>query len=126
MSPRVETEVHLLQHDLLVTRTAIPRQVTPTDDYRVVDTLTLAGKAAFQMMGGLRRVRADNDPRAGQVRVGTGQGARQILGRPPIDPRKEAAILADLREGKAGIIKLAAAHGLGVGTVQRIKATPNV
>jgi hypothetical protein len=39
----------------------------------------------------------------------------------PIDPRKEAAILDDLREGKAGIIKLAAAHGVGVGTVQRIK-----
>ncbi len=35
---------------------------------------------------------------------------------PPIDPRKEAAILADLREGKVGIIKLAAAHGVGVGT----------
>jgi hypothetical protein len=39
--------------------------------------------------------------------------------------RKEAAILADLREGKAGIIKLAAAHGVGVGTVQRIKASLN-
>ena len=26
------------------------------------------------------------------------------------------------REGKAGIMKLAAAHGVGVGTVQRIKA----
>jgi hypothetical protein len=26
-----------------------------------------------------------------------------------------------LREGKAGIIKLAAAHGVGVGTVQRFK-----
>ena len=46
--------------------------------------------------------------------------------RPPIDPRKEAAILDDLREGKAGIIKLATAHGVGVGTVQRIKASLNV
>ena len=50
----------------------------------------------------------------------------RILGRPPIDRRKEAAILDDLREGKAGIIKLAAAHGVGVGTVQRIKASLNV
>jgi DNA invertase Pin-like site-specific DNA recombinase len=40
------------------------------------------------------------------------------LGRRPIDARKEAAIRADLREGKAGIMKLAAAHGVGVGTVQ--------
>ena len=47
------------------------------------------------------------------------QGKR--LGRKPIDARKEAAILADLRSGKAGIMKLAAAHGVGVGTVQRIK-----
>jgi hypothetical protein len=33
-----------------------------------------------------------------------------------------AAIRADLRLGKAGIMKLAAAHGVGVETVQRIKA----
>ena len=46
------------------------------------------------------------------------QGKR--LGRRPIDARKEAAIRADLREGKAGIMKLAAAHGVGGGTVQRI------
>ena len=45
----------------------------------------------------------------------------KILGRPPIDAEKEAAISADLRLGKAGIMKVAAAHGVGVGTVQRIK-----
>jgi len=39
----------------------------------------------------------------------------KILGRPPIDPRKEAAILDDLREGKAGIIKVAAAQALESG-----------
>ena len=49
----------------------------------------------------------------------------KILGRPPIDPRKEAAILDDLRAGKAGI-KLAAAQRVGVGTVQRIKASLDV
>ena len=46
----------------------------------------------------------------------------KALGRPPVDAEKEAAIRADLRLGKAGIMKLAAAHGVGVGTVQRIKA----
>jgi DNA invertase Pin-like site-specific DNA recombinase len=51
------------------------------------------------------------------------QGKR--LGRKRIDARKEAAILADLRLGKAGIIKLAGLHGVGVGTVQRIKASLN-
>ena len=45
----------------------------------------------------------------------------KTLGRPPIDAEKEAAICADLRPGKAGIMNVAAAHGVGVGTVQRIK-----
>jgi DNA invertase Pin-like site-specific DNA recombinase len=50
----------------------------------------------------------------------------KTLGRPPIEASKEAAILTDLREGKAGIIKLAAAaRGVGVGAVQRIKASLN-
>jgi hypothetical protein len=44
------------------------------------------------------------------------------LWRRPIDPEKEAAIRADLVAAKAGIMKLAAALGVGVGTVQRIKA----
>jgi DNA invertase Pin-like site-specific DNA recombinase len=43
-------------------------------------------------------------------------------GRPPIDPEKEEAIRVDLRAGRAGIVKLAVANGVGVGTVQRIKA----
>jgi hypothetical protein len=46
--------------------------------------------------------------------------AQGRLGRPPIDAEKGAAIRADLRVGKAGMMKLAAAHGVGVGTVQRI------
>jgi DNA invertase Pin-like site-specific DNA recombinase len=46
----------------------------------------------------------------------------KVLGRPTISATAEYAILADLRAGKAGIIKLAKMHGVGVGTVQRIKA----
>jgi DNA invertase Pin-like site-specific DNA recombinase len=88
-----------------------------------VDTSTPAGKALFQMMG----VFAEFERAMIRERVKSGleraKAQGKILGRPPIDPRKEAAILDDLREGKAGIIKLAAAHGVGVGTVQRIKAS---
>ena len=91
-----------------------------------VDTSTPAGKALFQMMG----VFAEFERAMIRERVKSGleraKAQGKILGRPPIDPRKEAAILDDLREGKAGIIKLAAAHGVGVGTVQRIKASLNV
>ena len=91
-----------------------------------VDTSTPAGKALFQMMG----VFAEFERAMIRERVKSGleraKAQGKILGRPPIDPRKEAAILDDLREGKAGIIKLATAHGVGVGTVQRIKASLNV
>jgi DNA invertase Pin-like site-specific DNA recombinase len=91
-----------------------------------VDTSTPAGKALFQMMG----VFAEFERAMIRERVKSGleraKAQGKILGRPPIDPRKEAAILDDLREGKAGIIKLAAAHGVGVGTVQRIKASLNL
>ena len=91
-----------------------------------VDTSTPAGKALFQMMG----VFAEFERAMIRERVKSGleraKAQGKILGRPPINPRKEAGILDDLREGKAGIIKLAAAHGVGVGTVQRIKASLNL
>ena len=88
-----------------------------------VDTTTPSGKALFQMMevfsefertmirervlSGLARAKADG----------------KTLGRPTIDPAKEAAIRADLRAGRAGIVKLATLHKVGVSTVQRIKAS---
>jgi DNA invertase Pin-like site-specific DNA recombinase len=87
-----------------------------------VDTTTPAGKALFQMMG----VFAEFERAIIRERVKSGlerakaQGTR--LGRRPIDADKEAAIRADLAAGAAGIIKLAKVHGVGVGTVQRIKA----
>lgn len=86
-----------------------------------VDTTTPAGKALFQMMG----VFAEFERAMIRERVKSGlerakaQGKR--LGRRPIDANREAAIRADLIAAKAGIMKLAAAHGVGVGTVQRIK-----
>ncbi len=87
-----------------------------------VDTTTPGGKALFQMMG----VFAEFERAMIRERVKSGleraKAQGKILGRPPIDAEKEAAIRADLRIGKAGTIKLAAIHGVGVGTVQRIKA----
>jgi DNA invertase Pin-like site-specific DNA recombinase len=87
-----------------------------------VDTTTPAGQALFQMMG----VFAEFERAMIRERVKSGlerakaQGKR--LGRRPIAANKEAAIRVDLIAAKAGIMKLAAAHGVGVGTVQRIKA----
>ena len=88
------------------------------------DTTTPAGKAMFQMMGvfaEFERAIILERVKAGLERA-RAQG--KTLGRRRIDGRKEAAILADLRLGRAGIIKLAKLHGVGVGTVQRIKAAP--
>jgi DNA invertase Pin-like site-specific DNA recombinase len=48
------------------------------------------------------------------------QGRR--LGRPTIEADKAAAITAALRAGGAGLHKIAKAHGVGVSTVQRLKA----
>jgi DNA invertase Pin-like site-specific DNA recombinase len=48
------------------------------------------------------------------------QGKR--LGRPATEPRKVQAVSEGLRAGGVGTIKLAKLHGVGVGTVQRIKA----
>jgi DNA invertase Pin-like site-specific DNA recombinase len=86
-----------------------------------VDTTTPGGKALFQMMG----VFAEFERAIIRERIMSGleraraQGIK--FGRRPIDGQKEAAIRADLVAAKAGMIKLARKHGVGVGTVQRIK-----
>ena len=77
-----------------------------------IDTTTPAGKALFQMMG----VFAEFERAMIRERVKSGlERAKALgkrLGRKRIDARKEAAILADLRLGKAGIIKRAGLHGV--------------
>jgi DNA invertase Pin-like site-specific DNA recombinase len=83
-----------------------------------VDTTTNGGKALYQMMG----VFAEFERALIRERVTAGlerakaQGTK--LGRRPIDAKKEDAIREDLRAGKVGMIKLAKAHGVGVGTVR--------
>lgn len=86
-----------------------------------IDTTTPAGKAMFQMMG----VFAEFERAMIRERVNTGlarvKAAGKTLGRPTIASDKEDAIRAALQAGGVGIIKLAKQHGVGVGTVQRIK-----
>lgn len=87
-----------------------------------IDTTTAAGKALFQMMG----VFAEFERAMIRERVHAGlnraraQGKR--LGRPTIEADTAAAITAALRAGGAGLHKIAKAHGVGVSTVQRLKA----
>ena len=102
-------EVHQLKVDLYLHQQGI-------------DTTTPAGKALFQMLG----VFAEFERAMIRERVHAGlnraraQGKR--LGRPTIDADTAAAITAALRAGGAGLHKIAKAHGVGVSTVQRLKA----
>ena len=87
-----------------------------------IDTTTPAGKAMFQMMGvfaEFERTMIRDRVNAGLARA-RAQG--KILGRPKINAETEAAIRKSLQESGLGIRKLAVQHGVGTGTVQRIKA----
>jgi DNA invertase Pin-like site-specific DNA recombinase len=94
-----------------------------------LDTTTPAGKAMFQMMG----VFAEFDRSMIRERVNAGlrgaKAAGKKLGRRRLEDDKNKdrravanAVRAALQEGGVGIRKVAARHGVGVGTVLRIKA----
>jgi DNA invertase Pin-like site-specific DNA recombinase len=94
-----------------------------------LDTTTPAGKAMFQMMG----VFAEFERSMIRERVNAGlrraKAAGKTLGRRRLEDDKDIdrqavakALRADLQKGGVGIRKLAALHGVGVGTVLRIKA----
>ncbi len=87
-----------------------------------IDTTTPAGKAMFQMMGvfaEFERAMIRDRVNAGLARA---RAEGKTLGRPRISAKKEAAIRDSLQRKEAGIRKLAVIHGVGVGTVQRIKS----
>jgi DNA invertase Pin-like site-specific DNA recombinase len=87
-----------------------------------IDTATPAGKAMFQLAG----VFAEFERSMIRARVNAGldraRAQGKQLGRKRIAAKVERAIRADLQAGGAGIQKLAKRHGVGVGTVQRIRA----
>jgi DNA invertase Pin-like site-specific DNA recombinase len=102
---------------------------------QAIDTTTPSGKALFGMMGvfaEFERAMIQERVKAGMERAkaeqATGKprrdGAGKLLkpiGRPSISPSKDVAIRASLAAG-VGIGKTARTLGVGVGTVQRIKA----
>jgi DNA invertase Pin-like site-specific DNA recombinase len=104
------SELHALKIDLFLHQQGL-------------DTTTPAGKAMYQMMGvfaEFERAMIRERVNAGLARA-RAQGKR--LGRPTIDDKTEAKIRKALQKGTAGIRKIAATYAVGVGTVQRIKAT---
>jgi DNA invertase Pin-like site-specific DNA recombinase len=102
---------------------------------QAIDTTTPAGKAMFGMMGVFAdfersiiqaRVKAGMDRAmaeqiSGKVRRNSAGKLLKAIGRPKVADAVEAAIRASLAAG-VGIGKTARTVGVGVGTVQRIKA----
>jgi DNA invertase Pin-like site-specific DNA recombinase len=103
-------------------------------DQQHIDTTTPAGKLMFQITGAFaefersmirKRVRAglkrakDQIKRDGHFVTKHGK-VRKRLGRPGADPDKLRKARAELAKG-TGIVKVAKAVGLGVGTVAKLK-----
>lgn len=90
-------------------------------DKQAVDTTTPSGRALLQVAGVFaewEREMIRERTIAGQARA---KAAGVRFGRPTIPSDKAEAIVADLKLG-VGVVKLAKVHGVGVGTVQRLKA----
>ena len=90
-----------------------------------LDTTTPAGKAMFGMMGvfaEFERAMIQERVRAGLARArAQGTKSGKPIGRPTISDATERAITKALHKGM-GIHKVAATVGVGVGTVQRVRA----
>jgi DNA invertase Pin-like site-specific DNA recombinase len=85
-----------------------------------LDTRTPAGKAMFQMMGvfsEFERAMIRERVNAGLARA---KADGKVLGRPKLDQETTKAIIKSLKKGDLGFHKIAALHGVGTGTVQRI------
>jgi DNA invertase Pin-like site-specific DNA recombinase len=87
-----------------------------------LDTRTPAGKAMFQMMGVFAEFERAMIVERINAGLATARAKGVKLGRRPIDAKKEQAITAALRAGDKGIKRIAKDLGVGVGTVQRVKA----
>ena len=90
-------------------------------DQQSIDTTTPAGRLMFQVTGAFAEF--ERSMIRQRVRAGLARAVEQgkQLGRPKIDAATEKRIQARLRSG-TGIIKAARECGVGVGTVQRVKA----
>jgi DNA invertase Pin-like site-specific DNA recombinase len=103
------SELHALDMDLIVREQGI-------------DTTATSGQAMHQLMGAFAEFGRSKLRERVTLAPETTSPPRTKLGRPPIPATVEIAIESDLRTNKGGIHAIAKRHGVGVGTVQRIKA----
>lgn len=90
-------------------------------DQQAIDTTTPAGKLMFQVTGAFAEF--ERSMIRQRVHAGLKRAVEQgkTLGRPRTDAKTETAIRKQLQAGN-GIHKTARTVGVGVGTVQRVKA----
>jgi DNA invertase Pin-like site-specific DNA recombinase len=91
-------------------------------DRQNIDTTTPMGKLIFQVCGAFaefERAMIQQRIHAGLSRA---KKAGKVLGRPRMDPATKEAIRLAIKEGGRGVHKIAKELGVGVGTVQRVKA----
>jgi DNA invertase Pin-like site-specific DNA recombinase len=94
-------------------------------DQQNIDTTTPAGKLLFQITGAFAEFERSMIRQRVNAGLARAKADGKRLGRPAIDREKEQAIREALVAGDMGMLKIAAAFGVGSGTVQRIKAEMN-
>src|SRR5262245_46343611 len=90
-------------------------------DKQAIDTTTPMGRLLFHITGAFAEF--ERSMIVSRVTAGLRRARKEgkRLGRPRIDSAKERRIRTALEQGGKGILKIAAEHGVGSGTVQRIK-----
>ena len=91
-------------------------------DQQHIDTTTPAGKLLFHISGAFAEFERNMIRQRINAGLARARAQGRKIGRPKIDAKTEAAIREALASGKQGMLKIAAAFGVGSGTVQRIKA----
>jgi DNA invertase Pin-like site-specific DNA recombinase len=88
---------------------------------QAIDTTTPSGRALFQMLGVFAEFERGMIRERVQAGIDRARSAGKRLGRPKTNPKLVDAVRASLAAGTS-IRKVAGLHGVGISTVQRIKA----
>jgi DNA invertase Pin-like site-specific DNA recombinase len=91
-------------------------------DQQNIDTTTPHGKLLFQITGAFAEFERSMIRQRVNAGLARARAQGKKLGRRPIDPKIEESIRNALASGTMGMLKIAAAFGVGSGTVQRVKA----
>ena len=89
-------------------------------DQQNIDTTTPMGRLVFQVTGAFAEFEREMIRQRINAGIARAKAAGKRFGRPRTESEIETAIRRDLEAGEIGMLKIAAKHGVGSGTVQRI------